>query len=105
MFGNLAEMAGLMKKAKELQGNLKNIKSELAGAEFTGEAGSGSVRVTVSGDMRVKQLTVAPECAKDIAALEILLTTAVNNALDNARLKTQEKVAEITGGLNIPGLF
>ena len=35
MFGNLAEMAGLMKKAKDLQGNLKNIKAELAEAEFT----------------------------------------------------------------------
>ena len=56
MFGNLAEMAGLMKKAKDLQGNLKNIKAELAEAEFTGEAGSGRVKVIVSGDMRIKKL-------------------------------------------------
>ena len=105
MFGNLAEMAGLMKKAKDLQGNLKNIKAELAEAEFTGEAGSGRVKVIVSGDMRIKKLTVNPDCTRDVTTLENLIATAINNALDSARLHTQEKMTEITGGLNIPGLF
>lgn len=105
MFGNLAEMAGLMKKAKDLQSNLKSIKVELAEAEFTGESGSGRVKAIVSGDMKIKKLTINPDCTRDVTTLENLIATAINNALDSARLNTQAKMTELTGGLNIPGLF
>ena len=105
MFGNLAEMAGLMKKAKDLQNNLKTIKAELAESEVTGESGSGRVQVVVSGDLRIKKLIISPDCAGDVEILEAQVTEAINNALDNAKLKTQEKMSDLTGGLNIPGLF
>ncbi len=36
--------------------------------------------------------------------LEDLVVSAVNQALDNARQAAAEKMAEMTGGMNIPGL-
>lgn len=105
MFGNLAEMAGLMKKAKDLQNNLKNIRAELAEAEVTAESGSGKVQVVATCDNRIKKIIISPDCAGDVEILEDLVAAAVNNALDKVKLNTQSKMADLTGGLNIPGLF
>lgn len=105
MFGNLAEMAGLMKKAKDLQSNLKNIRAELAETEVTAESGSGKVQVVAACDNRIKKIIISPDCTGDVEILEDLVTLAVNNALDKVKLHTQSKMADLTGGLNIPGLF
>jgi DNA-binding YbaB/EbfC family protein len=105
MFGNLAEMAGLMKKAKDLQSNLKTIKAELAEAEVTAESGSGKVQVVAGCDYRIKKIIISPDCTGDVEILEELVAVAVNNALDKIKLHTQSKMSDLTGGLNIPGLF
>ena len=105
MFGNLAQMAGLMKKAKEIQSNMPKIKAEIANAEYTASAGGGRVQVTVSGDLPVKKLVIAPELAGNVIMLHDMVLTAVNAALDNAKAGAQAKMNELTGGLDIPGLF
>jgi DNA-binding YbaB/EbfC family protein len=94
-----------MKKAKDLQSNLKNIRAELAEAEVTAESGSGKVQVVATCDYRIKKIIISPDCTGDAEILEDLVTTAVNNALDKVKLNTQSKMADLTGGLNIPGLF
>jgi DNA-binding YbaB/EbfC family protein len=105
MFGNLAEMAGLMKKAKDIQNNLKGMKDELANTEFCGTASGDKVQVVVAGDMRVKKVFIAPDAVEDVELLEDMVLVAVNNALDSAKQSAQQKMSEITGGINIPGLF
>ena len=105
MFGNLAQMAGLMKKAKEIQSNMPKIKAEIANAEYTASAGGGRVQVTVSGDLTAKKLVSAPERAGNVIMLHEMVLTAVNAALDSAKAGAQAKMNELTGGLDIPGLF
>ncbi|MFA7232240.1 MAG: YbaB/EbfC family nucleoid-associated protein [Victivallaceae bacterium] len=105
MFGNLAEMAGLMKKAKDIQKNMKGMKEELAQAEITGCSPCNKVKVVLSGDFIVKKLSIAPDCVSDVAALENLITAAVNNALETTKKDALEKITGLTGGINIPGLF
>ncbi|MCP3965236.1 MAG: YbaB/EbfC family nucleoid-associated protein [Lentisphaerae bacterium] len=105
MFGNLGEMAGLMKKAKDIQKNLKSMKEEMAKAEFSGACADGKVEATVSGDMTVKNIKIAPEVTADAELLEDMVIAAVNTAINNAKNAAQERMNEATGGLNIPGLF
>lgn len=105
MFGNLAEMAGLLKKAKDIQKNMQAMKDELAQAEITGSSPCNKVKVVISGDFIVKKLSIAPDCVSDVAALENMITLAVNNALETAKKDAWEKISVLTGGLNIPGLF
>ena len=95
----------VMKKAKEIQGNMKNLKAELAEAEYAGSSGGDRVQVVVSGDLRVKRVVIAADAMKDLVLLEDLTTAAVNAALDNAKCAAQQKMTELTGGIEIPGLF
>ncbi len=105
MFGNLGEMANMMKQAKNIKNNLKSTQEELARAEYTGRSSDGAIEVLVSGDMMIKKVTISPESTENVAILESLVTAAVNDALTNAKLAAQAKMKELTGGLDIPGLF
>lgn len=105
MFGNLGEMAKMMQKAKDIQKNMKAMKEEMASAEFTGAAPGNVVSATASGDFRIKSITITGDAPADRELLADLIHVAVNNALDASRGAMQQKMTEITGGLNLPGLF
>ena len=105
MFGNLGEMANMMKKAKDIKKNLKSTQAAIAAAEYTGRSTDGDVEVLVGGDMTLKRVFIRPESTENVAVLESLVIVAVNDALNKAKFAAQEKMKELTGGLDIPGLF
>ncbi len=107
MFGNLAEMAKLMSKAKDIQSGLKKFKEEMPEMEFSAASAGNQVRVTVTGDFRVREIVISGEALQDAEALQNQLVTAVNSALAAAKATAQEKMNGITGGLglDLPGLF
>ncbi len=106
MFGNLGEMAGLMKKFGEIQKNMKKMKEDLAAIEVAGKNAAGQVEVVVSGDFNVKKVYISPSLAemKDAAILESAVFEAMNNALVQAKMESAKKLSEATGGINIPGI-
>ena len=106
MFGNLGEMAGLMKKFGEIQKNMKKMKEELASIEVAGKNAAGQVEVVVSGDFNVKKVYIAPSLVemKDASILESAVFEAMNNALMQAKTESAKKLSEATGGINIPGI-
>ena len=105
MFGNFGEMASLLGKVKDIQKNIKQMKEDLPGLEFSASSLSGKVTATVSGDFRLRRLEFAPAAGNDAAAVSSDITEAVNLALDNAKAAVQEKMKEAAGGINLPGLF
>lgn len=105
MFGNLAEMAGLLKKAKDIQSNLKTAKEELAQLEVGGVSPCAKVQVVVSCDMQVKSVSIAPDAATDVELLEELIVLAVNDALANAKKQVQDRMSAATGGIDLAGLL
>jgi len=107
MFGNLGELAKMMSKAKDIQANLKKFKEEMPTMEFSASSPGCQVKVTVTGDFRVKEIEVSEEALKDRLQLEEQIQLAVNSALAAAKASAQEKMNEITGGLGVdlPGIF
>ncbi len=105
MFGNLGEMAKMMQKAKDIQKNMATMKEELAQAEFSGSAPGNQVNATVTGDFRVRCISIAHEASGDRELLETQVMVAVNNALDAARQAMQKKMSDATGGLKLPDIF
>lgn len=104
MFGNLGEMASLFKKAKDIQRNMAALKEEMARSEFSASSADGGVVAVVSGDFQIKSIAIAPsEQTSDRLGDHIAI--AVNAALAAAKSAMQSKMNEITGGLNVPGLF
>ena len=52
-------------------------------------------------EVRIKPEVVDPE---DVEMLQNLVTAVVNEALTRAQARREERMAEVTGGLNIPGM-
>lgn len=107
MFGNLGELAKMMSKAKDIQANLKKFKEEMPTMEFSASSPGNQVRVTVSGDFRIKEIALTDEALKDREQLEEQIRLAVNSAIAAAKASAQEKMNEVTGGLGVdlPGIF
>ena len=106
MFGNLGEMAGLMKKFGEIQKNMKQMKEELPRIEVTGTDSTGNVEAKVSGDFSLRSIRISPVIASsgNAEALQNAVYEAVNQALAQAKMESAKKLSEATGGIPIPGL-
>jgi DNA-binding YbaB/EbfC family protein len=104
MFGNLGEMANLLKKAKDIQKNMAAMREEMARTEFSASSPDQEVVVVVSGDFQVKSIKIASSIAGN-ENLGNIVTSTTNAALMAAKSAMQSKMQELTGGMNIPGLF
>ncbi len=97
-------MAGLLKTARDLQGNMQRMNEQLAAKRFEGDSGGGMVRVVVDGKSTILDVKIEPQAAQDVELLEDLVKSAVTAALTKAQEAMKEEMAALTGGLNIPGL-
>jgi DNA-binding YbaB/EbfC family protein len=98
-------LGNLMKQAQAMQENLRRAQEELAKVEVTGTAGGGLVSVTMTCRHDVKHVHIDAGLLKDDKeVLEDLVAAAVNDAVRKVEKATQERLAGLTSGLNIPGL-
>jgi nucleoid-associated protein EbfC len=100
-------MNNLMKQAQQMQAKLAMLQNELADREIEASAGGGMVKVKVNGKQQVLSISIDKECVdpSDVASLEELVLTAVNQGLKASHDMVQQAMSKVTGGLNIPGLF
>lgn len=97
-------LGGLLKQAQAMQENMRKAQEELAKIEVTGSAGGGMVTVVMTCRHDVRRVTIDPALMKDDKeVLEDLIAAAVNDAVRKAEQATQEKMAGLTAGLNLPG--
>jgi len=99
-------LGNLMKQAQAMQDNLRKAQEELANIEVEGKSGGGMVTVTMTcrHDIRKVDIDDSMMNSEDKEVLEDLIAAAVNDAVRKVEQTTQEKMAGLTGGLNIPGL-
>jgi len=100
-------LGNMMKQAQAMQENMQKAQEELANIEVVGEAGGGMVKLTMTCRHDVKQVKIDPELlgdAEDKEIIEDLVAAAMNDAVRKVEKTTQEKMADLTGGLNIPGM-
>lgn len=104
--GGLGDMAGLMKQAMEIRSNMENIKEQLANETVEAAAGGGMVNVTLNGKMELLSLRIDPEIIEsgDTEMLETLVAAAVNEGIRKAQDLMKNKMTELTGGIDIPGI-
>ena len=97
----------MMKKAQEMQENMKKLQEDLAALEVTGEAGGGMVRVTMSGDKQVKGIAIEDDlwAEQDKSLVEDLVAAAVNAASLAADEKAKEEQQKLMAGLPLPPGF
>lgn len=104
---NKGGLGDIMKQAQAMQEKMQKAQAELGNAEVSGESGGGMVKLTMTCRHDVKKVSIAPELvadADDREMLEDLIAAAVNDAVRKVERTTQDKMSDLTGGLNIPGM-
>ena len=98
-------LGGLMKQAQQMQANMKKAQAELDTVEVEGQAGSGMVKVIMTCGHEVRRVSLDDSLlSDDKEMLEDLIAAAMNDAVRKVEKTTEEKMAGLTAGLNIPGM-
>ncbi|MDD3818466.1 MAG: YbaB/EbfC family nucleoid-associated protein [Actinomycetota bacterium] len=97
----------MMKQARIMQQKLQDIKEELKEMIFEASAGGGVVKVKVNGEQEVIEIKINKEMvdSSDMEMIEDMVMVAVNDAIRQSREEAKRKMAALTGGINIPGMF
>jgi len=99
-------LAGLMQQAQKMQENLKQAQDEIAAAIVQGESGAGLVRITLNGKRQVQKIVIDDSLLQeDRDMLEDLIAAAFNDAVHKVSVLKQEKMAGLTGGMELPPGF
>jgi len=93
----------MMKQAQKQLAKLQKIQEELETLTVEGTAGGGAVKVTMTGKQIVESVVIEPEAAEEVELLQDMVLAAVNDAANKAQELAAQKMAVVTGGMNIPG--
>lgn len=100
-------LGNMMKQAQQMQERMQKAQAEIANLEVTGEAGAGMVKVTMMGNHNVRRVSIAPSLFEDDDSemIEDLVAAAINDAVRRVEQTSKDKMAEVTGGMNLPPGF
>ncbi|ELX5835189.1 YbaB/EbfC family nucleoid-associated protein [Acinetobacter baumannii] len=88
---------------KDMESNIKKAKEELAQTEVHAEAGGGLVKITMTGRYIVKRIEINPELLQDEPdMIEDLIAAAVNDAVRQAEVVSEEKMQKANSGMGLP---
>ncbi|GAB2939854.1 YbaB/EbfC family nucleoid-associated protein [Hafnia psychrotolerans] len=105
MFGK-GGIGNLMKQAQQMQEKMQQAQAEIALLEVTGESGAGLVKITINGAHNVRRVEIDPSLlADDKDMLEDLIAAAFNDAARRIDETQKEKMANVSGGMQLPPGF
>lgn len=96
-------MNNIMKQYQRMQRKLEETQEELSKKEYTGQAGGGAVKATVTGAKVLTKLELDKDAVdpEDVETLEDMIVAAVNQALESADEDSQSQMGKLTGGLGL----
>ncbi|TCS61440.1 YbaB/EbfC family nucleoid-associated protein [Primorskyibacter sedentarius] len=102
--GNLGDMAGMMKKAQEMQGKMAQLQEDMQNITVTGESGAGLVKATCSakGDLRALDIDPSIFNPDEKEVVEDLILAAIKDAQAKAAQKAQDEMGKLTEGMGLP---
>lgn len=105
--GGSNNMNTMLRQAKKMQEEMERIQEEMEQKTVETTAGGGAVTVTMKGTKEIVGIKIKPEVVdpEDVEMLEDLIMAAVNEASQQVSNMMEEGMGQITGGINMPGLF
>jgi DNA-binding YbaB/EbfC family protein len=102
-------MQQMLKQVQKMQADMVAAQEKLKDERVEATAGGGMVKVVVSGDLEVKEITINPEAIdpEDPELLQDLILAAVNEGLRSAQEMAASRLGGLAGGmgdLGLPGL-
>ncbi|MEY3952874.1 MAG: hypothetical protein RL320_1676 [Pseudomonadota bacterium] len=103
------QLAGLMRQAQQVQEKIKKAQDALAEMVVEGQAGSGLVKVQLTGKHELKSVTIDPSLmttdADDRETLQDLIIAAVNDAAQRVEQESNSRMSAATAGMPLPPGF
>lgn len=103
MFG---DMMGMMNKIKETQQKVEDTKERMNTVMIDEQSSDGLLKVTITANREIKNISVADELLKDKEQLEDYLVLTLNKAIAKATHINESELAAVAkeGMPDIPGL-
>jgi hypothetical protein len=110
------DLSAMMKQLQQVQADMAQSQEKLKDEVVEASAGGGMVKVRMSGDLRLLDVSIDPEAIdpEDPELLQDMVTAAVNEAIRSAQELATSKLGGIAGGalggaggpggLGLPGL-
>lgn len=101
---NLQQLA---KQAQETQAKMEKASAELEAKEYSATSGGEAVEVKINGKLEVQSIKLKPEIVdpEEVDMLSDLIIAAVNEAIKKANDEKEEVMGQISGQMNLQGLF
>ena len=100
------DLNSMMKQLQQVQADMAEAQEKLKDEVVDASAGGGMVKVKMSGDQRLLELTIDPEAIdpEDPELLQDMVVAAVNEGLRAAQDLASQKLGGVAGGLGGGGL-
>ncbi len=92
----------MLRQVQQMQSQMSKVQKELETETVEASAGGGAVTVVATGAQKVVSVKIDPEAAGDAEMLQDLVLTAVNEAMEKAKLLAASKMQAVTAGLGLP---
>ena len=97
-------MGGMMRKAQQMQEDMKKAQEEIANMEVEGQSGGGMVKVVMNGRHELRKVELDDSLmSDDKEMIEDLVAAAVNDAVRKIEQQSSERMSGVTAGLELPG--
>lgn len=97
------DMKRILKQAQEMQNQMLAAQESLKDEVVEASAGGGMVKVKISGDLEIREVTIDPDAVdpEDVEMLSDMVQAAVNEAIRSAQQLAESKMPQMP---NMPGL-
>ena len=99
-------MQGLLKQAKDMQKKMKKLDEDLLELRIKGSASGKLVEVEANGKKEIISVKMNPAILEeDIDMIEDLVLASIKQTYKNVDNEVGDKMNNLTGGMNIPGML
>ena len=100
-------MNDLVPQAKIMKKKMDQVQENLKEMTVDASSGGGMVKVVVNGASELTSIEIDPSVinAEDPEMLQDLILTAVNEGVKMSKELAESEMSQVTGGVNIPGMF
>lgn len=105
--GGPQNMQGMIRQAQKMQEQMNELQEKLDIREYEVMAGGGVVTLKINGKKEILSLDIKPEVVDpdDIETLSDVLCAAFNEAIKKVDESNKKEMSQITGDINVPGIF
>ncbi len=102
---NFGQLTEAFRKAQQIQQEAQKLQEELDSMEIEGKSEDGRVSIWLSGNQQPLRVNIEDSLLKEEKEIiENTILEAIQTAHKNSTENMKNRMQELTGGLNLPGL-